>query len=112
MSRWNVESLQTDVKIELLLQGENPRKLPSLILVHEGQAKAIHSGMISDDELDELLRSHLPLKSVDASNGSTETDTKGSISDSWTEKYGSDKKAGFISFGMNKADEYMLSMGR
>ena len=47
VSRWNVEALQTDVKIELMLQGANPNKLPTLILVHRGKATKIHSGLIA-----------------------------------------------------------------
>lgn len=109
VSRWNVEGLQTDVKIELLLQGANPTKLPSLILVHKGQAKAIHSGLITEDRLDDLLSQHLPLKTVDvASSNVSNNNNKKTASESKDKS--NNKKAGFINFGMDTADDYMLSM--
>lgn len=125
VSRWNVEALQTDIKIELLLQGANPTKLPTLILVHQGKAKKIHSGLITEDQLDDLLSQHyLPLKTVGLTTTSTTTKRKDpakeeemwdTIREASSESPSSSsssslkrKKSGFISFGA-KEDDYMLT---
>jgi thioredoxin 1 len=108
VSRWNVEALQTDVKIELLLQGANPTKLPTLILVHQGKATQIHSGLITEDQLDDLLSKHLPLKTVELPEQSIAHDRQDSET-VFAET--SEKKSGFISFA-NTADDYMLTMER
>lgn len=109
VSRWNVESLQTDVKIELLLQGANPGKLPTLILVHKGKASMIHSGLITEDQLDELLSTHLPIVSPvnDDCKETTERSSKHRPSREMHKTM--ERKSGFISFGKEKADDYMLS---
>lgn len=110
VSRWNVESLQTDVKIELLLQGANPSKLPTLILVHQGKATMIHSGLIAENALDDLLTNVLPGAATkapvfEAEQGSTRNNQNKSTKYAST----SDKKAGFISFKSDDADDYMVS---
>lgn len=101
VARWDVEALQTELKIELLLQGANPTKLPSLILVHQGKAVKLHSGLITNDQLDELLTEHWP---VEMAPQVSEVEEMADVLDS-------ERLSGFISLagGMNQADEYMLA---
>ena len=99
VSRWNVESLQTNVKIELLLQGANPRKLPTLILVHQGKATMIHSGLIAENALDDLLTNLLPESTAKRNNNKESTQPPSP----------SEKKSGFISFKREVDDDYMVS---
>ncbi len=106
VSRWNVESLQTDVKIELLLQGANPGKLPTLILVHQGKATMIHSGLITEDQLDELLSEHLSLVQPVVPK---EKETTASRRPSNVPSTTSERKSGFINFAKETVDDYMLS---
>ena len=109
VSRWNVEALQTDVKIELMLQGANPNKLPTLILVHRGKATKIHSGLIAEDQLDALLSEHLPLKTIERKPEPISELEKG---EGEFNENPSQRKSGFINFGSNIADDYMLTLGQ
>jgi thioredoxin 1 len=109
VSRWNIEALQTDVKIELLLQGANPRSLPTLILVHQGKATQICSGLITEDQLDDLLSEYLPFKTVELPEQPTKQsrDSERNVAEK-----SSKRKSGFINFGLDTADDYMLTMER
>lgn len=108
VSRWNVESPQIDVKIELLLQGANPSKLPSLILVHAGSAKIIHEGLITQDQLNDLLQATLPEMTrrtghQSAPKASNEGDLRNK-----KESGNSKRQAGFVSFVSQESDDYMM----
>lgn len=104
VSRWNVEALQTDVKIELLLQGANPSKLPTLILVQEGRAQIIHEGLINQERLDEILDEEL--KPSQKKNKQTHNNMKSNRpGSSESDKISPKRKAGFISF-MGRGTNY------
>jgi len=88
--KFDVESGQTDVKLELLMQGVMPRALPSLILFHDGKAIAKHKGVITEEQLDAFVESNLPPEVL------------------CKERAG----AGRVSFASrNGGDDYMLSSG-
>lgn len=100
--KFNVESEEVkDLKVELALQGVMPRKLPSLILFHEGNAVASHKGIIAPDALDEFIESNLADRVA----------SKNSVSEK--QEVVSDKEApasaGFVSFASHQDDDYMLS---
>lgn len=100
--KFNVESDEVkDLKVELALQGVMPRKLPSLILFHEGNVVASHKGIIAPDALDEFIESNLADRVTSSTNVSKE------------QKVTTDKEApasaGFVSFASSQDDDYMLS---
>ena len=48
-----------DLKVELILQGVMPKALPALILVHENKILDTWKGVISPNELKEMLEKHV-----------------------------------------------------
>jgi|Transcript_57411 thioredoxin 1 len=91
--RYDIESKSTNVKMELLRQDALPQKLPSLILFRDGKAVAKHSGIISEEELDDFISSNL------ADQEDLDKDIIGAAEE---------QRSGFISFGASH-DDYMLS---
>lgn len=83
----------------MLLQEVMPKSLPSLILFHEGTAIGKHNGVITEEELDEFLKTNL---SAVASSSTSSKSKEPSVEQKQM------KKAGYISFG-NDGDDYMLS---
>mmetsp|Transcript_15379 Transcript_15379/g.33440 ORF Transcript_15379/g.33440 Transcript_15379/m.33440 type:complete len:222 (-) Transcript_15379:62-727(-) len=54
--RYDVESGNNHkIKMEMLMQKTRIRKLPTLLLYHEGEIRATHSGLISYEELEVFL---------------------------------------------------------
>jgi thiol-disulfide isomerase/thioredoxin len=119
VARWNVEAPSAlQVKIELLLQGANPSKLPTLILAYGGKANIIHEGLISQDQLNDLLAERLPTMT-------TTTNTQKEIQPESRKAIKNDanlqrrqnllqnskRQAGFISFmSLDHPDDYMMQM--
>ena len=82
-----------NLKLELLMQNAMPRSLPCLLLFQKGKVIAKHSGVITEEELDSLLETHLG--NVVSPNKKTGTNNKG---------------AGFVSMARDdSSDDYMLS---
>lgn len=101
VSRYDVESKNNDVKMELLLQGVMPNSLPSLILIHKNKAITTHNGVVTDEQLEEFIQEQLEgLQNVNAVTESTTVED--------VEEASSVKKAGFINFASQK-DDYMVS---
>ena len=48
-----------DLKVELILQGVMPKALPALILVHENKILDTWKGVISPNQLQEMLEKHV-----------------------------------------------------
>jgi thioredoxin 1 len=94
VSRFDVESQNNDVKVELMLQGVMPKSLPSLVLVYKNKAITTRNGVILDEQLDEFLRTNLLGKETPSK--------KKQLSPV------SGKKTGFINFAAD-ADDYMLA---
>jgi len=111
VSRWNVESPNVDLKVELLLQGANPSALPTLILVNAGNAKIIHEGMISQDKLNHLLETMIP-KSTNSRTkniGSTPQAIRDdNLRTTSHETRNSMRQPGFIGFAAHDLDDYMM----
>lgn len=108
VSRWNVESPQIDLKIELLLQGANPSKLPSLILVHSGSAKIIHEGLITQEQLNDLLYATLPEVTRRTGHQSAPKVSNADDLGNKRERGISKRQAGFVSFASQESDDYMM----
>lgn len=85
MVKYDVESDNPNVKMELLLQNVMPRSLPSLVLFKNGKAIANRSGVITEEELDSFLEMHLRVKTPKKQEG-----------------------AGYVHFSDDR-DDYMLS---
>mmetsp|Transcript_27080 Transcript_27080/g.41533 ORF Transcript_27080/g.41533 Transcript_27080/m.41533 type:complete len:202 (+) Transcript_27080:208-813(+) len=97
MAKFDVEAKNPNLKVEMLLQNVMPKSLPSLILFRNGEALAKHNGIITEDQLNDFLETHLKVTSQaapDSRNDSVNIEPK--------------KKAGFVSFA-NDDDDYMLS---
>mmetsp|Transcript_49062 Transcript_49062/g.59407 ORF Transcript_49062/g.59407 Transcript_49062/m.59407 type:complete len:210 (+) Transcript_49062:163-792(+) len=92
VTKYDVESKNPNLKMELVLQGVHPSALPSLILFRQGKAIANWSGAITEAELDDFLKEN--------------------CSEFW-EKEGvvpKEKKKGFVNFASSmENDDYMLS---
>lgn len=83
-----------------------PKALPSLILFHKGQVLANHVGVITQDELNNFLTTHMNAGSSRTASTSKTTNKE----EQETESSEKEKKAGFISLGgMNVNDDYMLT---
>lgn len=93
--KYDVEAAQNpNLKLELLMQNVMPRSLPCLLLFQEGKVVTKHSGVITEEELDALLETHLG--GVMAAAPSTKMKSRG---------------AGFVSMVAqdDSSDDYMLS---
>lgn len=99
VGKYDVESGNDEVKVELLMQGVMPQSLPSLILMHRNTVLAVHKGIIRPAELDAWLEEHVgvgrELASVFGARASSEAPRQ---------------KSGLISFagGAGSDDDYML----
>lgn len=89
--KYNVEASENpNLKLELLLQNSMPQSLPCLLLFINGKVVKKHSGVITKEELDSLIETHV---------GGTEN------AKSKTKNVG----AGFVSMVGDDSDDYMLS---
>lgn len=106
-----------NLKVEMLLQGVLVRGLPTLVLYHNGQPLATHSGVITETGLEEWLEENLfsmkdefeaevRQQSTTTNSGQQEEPNKAEESD----ESATGKKRGFVSFGSQFGqDDYMLS---
>jgi thiol-disulfide isomerase/thioredoxin len=79
-----------NLKLELVMQNAMPRSLPCLLLFQDGKVIAKHTGIITEEELDALLETHL-----------------GKVKSAPTQKRTSSK--GFVSIVRDDSgDDYML----
>ncbi len=93
--QYNVEASENpNLKLELLMQNAMPRSLPTLLLFQKGKVVAKHSGVITEEELDALLETHL-----------------GGIAAPSSKRKQSKAAAGFVSMARDSPDDYMLSSG-
>jgi thioredoxin 1 len=98
VGKYNVESGNDQVKLELLLKGVMPQSLPALILVHKNKVLATHKGIIRLAELDDMLQEHV--------YGS---DDKERAAVAASSKEAHRQKSGWISFAAaGSGDDYML----
>jgi thioredoxin 1 len=93
MAKFDVEAKNPELKLEFLLQDVMPKSLPCLILFRNGKALAKHNGVISEDDLDEFIKTNLRGKSSSHDQG----------------LFAPKKKTGFVSFTHDDKDDYMLS---
>jgi len=119
VARWNVEAPSAiNVKLELLLQGANPSKLPTLILAFAGKANIIHEGLITHEKLNDLLAERLAaMTRTVKTQKDMQSGSRNTIKDSATthrrdnETQNTKRQAGFISFtALDHTDEYMIQM--
>ena len=90
VARFDVEGKNPDLKMELMLQGVMPKSLPSLVLFEKQKAITTRNGVITDDQMEEFLKTNLPTQKK-------------------TSKPETQKKAGFLSFAPSTNDDYMLT---
>ena len=95
VARYNVETRNPDLKLELLLQGVMPKALPSLILFVDAKAVTKRSGVIVDDQLDEFLR-----ENIASSRKQKQISSPPRIMTT--------RKSGFVSLASRDNDDYML----
>lgn len=96
VGKYDVESENDQVKVELLLQGVMPQALPALILIHKNKVLTTWRGVILPEELDAMLRQHVHnegFEEREMSMVSAESPPR--------------KKSGLISFATSD-DDYML----
>ena len=121
VARWNVEAPSAiNVKIELLLQGANPSKLPTLILAFAGTANIIHEGLITQEKLNELLAERLAAIATTTTvktQKEIQSESRHTIKDNANvhrrenETQNSKRQAGFISFmALGHTDDYMIQI--
>jgi hypothetical protein len=105
IGKFNVESNNDNLKIELLLQGVMPRALPALILVHDNKVVTTWKGVIRPNELESMLLDHV-IPGRTNKKGVSATMTSATTTTSMIPK----RKSGLISFSMmnDDADDYML----
>lgn len=105
VGKYDVESGQDEVKVELLLQGVMPQSLPALILVHKNKVLATHKGIIRAGELDAMLEEHV-LNSGNSVVNERELVAATAASSKDTPR----RKSGLISFAtaVGGSDDYML----
>jgi hypothetical protein len=96
VGKFDVESRNDEVKVELLLQGVMPQSLPALILIHRNKVLTTHKGIIRPAELDALLEEHL-------------SNTENELVSTTSSKESPRQKSGLISFAsVGAGDDYML----
>jgi thioredoxin 1 len=101
VGKYDVESKNDQVKVELLLQGVMPQALPALILIHKNKVLTTWKGVIQPQELNALLDKHIN----NAAAVGYEEQTRMAISEPRPPR----KKSGLISFAtVGAEDEYML----
>jgi thioredoxin 1 len=91
VARFDVEGKNPDLKMELVLQGVMPKSLPSLILFEKEKAITTRNGVITDDQMEEFLKTNLPTQQKKTSKPKTH------------------KEAGFLSLASSTNDDYMLT---
>jgi thioredoxin 1 len=97
-----------DVKVELLLKGVMPRSLPSLILLHNNEVVTTWKGVITDNQLNEMLEQHLTLQGLEEDRAVAQKKIPKVVGMPAKEPP-RQRKAGFVSFAMNAGgDDYML----
>lgn len=112
-----------NLKVEMLLGGVMVRGLPTLVLYHDGNALATHSGVITEGKLEGWLEEHLFSVHLDDVKNSVvekeavavvaaakaKTTTAGQTTEE-PEKDAAGSKRGFVSFGgCSELDDYMLA---
>ena len=101
--KYDVESGNNkDLKVELLLQGVMISGLPTLVIYHEGKPLKTHSGMITEEGLNEWLHEHL------FSRMSNEAELKEREDPVRENDVTPIKKRGFVSLASSGRDDYML----
>jgi hypothetical protein len=111
VSKYNVESNNDELKVELLLRGVMPKSLPALILIHNNQILTTWKGVIKPQELQTMLEDQIVLNNVDKKKDITASTKSSSTRNRNNEATPSKRKSGLISFAMmngNDGDDYML----
>ena len=107
--KYDVEGCNNkDLKVELLLQGLIISGLPTLVIYHEGKPLKTHSGMITEEGLDERLHEHLFSKMNDFNTTNNETEPKEREHPVKENEFTPIKKRGFVSLASSERDDYML----
>ena len=106
--KYDVEGCNNkDLKVELLLQGLIISGLPTLVIYHEGKPLKTHSGMITEEGLDEWLHEHLFSKMNDF-NTNNEAELIEREDPVKENEFTPIKKRGFVSLASSGRDDYML----
>ena len=92
-----------NLKIELLLQGTRISGLPTFMIYQDGKPLAAHSGMITQQGLEDWLDANLFSKNLVST-----TNIKPAKEDNAANDATTINKRGFVSFA-NGVDDYMLS---
>ena len=89
------------VKVELLLQGVMPRRLPLLVLFYKGRAISSHKGVITREELSDFLMTNLQQAKALLDNNLARTPVRAP---------NGANSAGYVSLvgGQDAGDKYML----
>jgi thioredoxin 1 len=117
VSRYDVQSKNHAVKVELLLKGVMPKSLPSLILFQNNKVATTWNGVLSDAELEELLQENLTSNQAKAPEPALVSSRKSGYSNQAkppeTEPEPepalvATRKSGYVSFA-SSSDDYMLT---
>lgn len=104
--KYDVESGNNkNLKVELLLQGVMISGLPTLVIYHEGEPLKTHSGMITEEGLNEWLHEHLFSKMNDLT---TNNEAELKEREDPVKENAPIKKRGFVSLASSERDDYML----
>ena len=68
VAKFSVDQPNPMVKMELVAQNVLPSSLPYLILFDKGQVRGTWTGVITEEEMNEFLRQHLPPKETAVSS--------------------------------------------
>lgn len=100
VGKYDVQSGNDELKVELLLLGVMPQALPALILIHKNKVLTTWKGVIRAEELDAMLDEHInDVNNVFQTVGVGKT----VVEDAHR------RKSGFISFAsVGAGDEYMV----
>eukprot|EP00584_Thalassiosira_punctigera_P023786 CAMPEP_0172551394 /NCGR_PEP_ID=MMETSP1067-20121228/39037_1 /TAXON_ID=265564 ORGANISM="Thalassiosira punctigera, Strain Tpunct2005C2" /NCGR_SAMPLE_ID=MMETSP1067 /ASSEMBLY_ACC=CAM_ASM_000444 /LENGTH=158 /DNA_ID=CAMNT_0013339179 /DNA_START=326 /DNA_END=802 /DNA_ORIENTATION=+ len=101
-----------NLKVEMLLQGVMVRGLPTLVLYNNGNPLAIHSGVITETELEDWLNDSLFSKMVESESEVMQF-TRNKLQEEEKkeadEKGANGEKRGFVSFASRSGrDDYAL----
>ncbi len=106
VGKYDVESQNNELKVELLLKGVMPQALPALILIHKNKVLTTWKGLIRPDELNKLLEEYI-INSKYTKDQRTETDASSTRRTTVVDD--SCRKSGLISFAsVGTGDDYML----
>ena len=93
VSSYDVGSGNNELKVELALRGAMPKALPTVILFQNGKVLTRFEGIVSDEELNDILKANIvPQKKKELVASAS-----------------SSSSSGLISFASNTADDYMLT---